>query len=92
MAIKADLEKKVPDFVKNTTEWSTFLNWMSQNEIETRDQLIAVLNAQIKFYQDFVTKNLEGSREGTNARKVREYAQTLSFLKLVREKIVKYVV
>jgi len=90
MAIKADLEKKVPDFVKNTTEWSVFLHWISQNEIETRDQLIAVLNAQIKFYQDFVTKNLEGSREGTNARKVRESAQTLSFLKLAKEKIVKY--
>jgi len=91
MAIKDDLVKKVPDSVKTTPEWSVFLAWMKQNEIETRDQLIAVLNEQVKFYQNFVTKNLEGSREGTNARKVREYAQTLNFLKLAREKIVKYV-
>ncbi len=92
MAIKDDLVKKVPDFVKTTPEWLVFLAWMKQNEIETRDQLIAVLNEQVKFYQNFVTKNLEGSREGTNARKVRESAKTLNFLKHAREKIVKYVV
>ncbi|MEM3154003.1 MAG: hypothetical protein QW165_00345 [Candidatus Woesearchaeota archaeon] len=91
MAVKDDLLKKVPDFVKATPEWTVFLKWLSQNEIETRDQLIAVLNEQIKFYQDFVTKNQEGSREGTNTRKVREYAKTLDFLKLAKEKIVKYV-
>ena len=91
MAIKDDLAKKVPDFVKTTPEWHVFLTWISQNEIETRAQLIAVLNEQIKFYQNFVTNNLEGSREGTNARKVRQSAQQLNFLRLAREKIVKYV-
>ncbi len=91
MAIKAELEDKVPDSMKATPEWTVFLAWMKENEIETRDQLVAVLDAQIRFYQDFVTKNLEGSREGTNARKVRESAKTLNFLRLAKEKIVKYV-
>ena len=91
MAIKADLEKKIPDSVKLTPEWSVFLSWMRDNEIESRDQLKAVLDAQIKYHQDFVTKNLEGSREGTNARKVRESAKTLNFLRHAKEKIVKYV-
>lgn len=89
MPIKEVLNGKVPDFVKETPEWTVFLKWVSENKIQSADQLKSVLNAEIKDCQESLNKNMAGSREGTNTRVVRQCAKKLSFLKLVQEDIVK---
>ena len=89
MAVKDDLKSKVPDFVKDCPEWTVFLRWISQNEIKTRAQLKSVLSAQIKDC-DQKLKFYAKSREGRNARLLRPCAKKLDFLKLCRDKIVKY--
>ncbi|VVB81879.1 Uncharacterised protein [uncultured archaeon] len=89
MAVKDDLKKKVADFVKETPEWPVFLRWISQNDIKTRAQLKSVLNAEIKDY-DQKLKFYAMSREGRNVRLLRPCAKKLDFLKLCRDKIVKY--
>ncbi len=89
MTVKEDLKAKVPDFVKETPEWPVFLRWISQNKIQTRSQLKFELNEAIKDC-DKQLKLFAKSREGTNARVLRACARKLDFLKLARDKIVKY--
>lgn len=89
MAVKDDLKAKVADFVKETPEWPVFLRWISQNNIKTKAQLKSVLSAQIKDC-DKKLKFFAKSREGRNARILRPVAKRLDFLKLCRDKIVKY--
>ncbi len=89
MAVKEDLKAKVPEFVKNSPEWTVFLRWISQNDVKTRAQLKSVLSAQIKDYDEKL-KFYAKSREGRNARVLRPAAKRLDFLKLCRDKIVKY--
>ena len=89
MTVKEDLRAKVPDFVKSTPEWPVFLKWISQKKITSRSQLKFELNQEIKDCQQNV-KDFARSREGTNARVLRAFAKKLDFLKLARDKIVKY--
>jgi hypothetical protein len=89
MTVKEDLKEKVPDFVKTTPEWPVFLKWISQNKIRTRSQLKFELNQDIRDCQKKLA-NFAQSREGTNNRILRACAKKLDFLKLARDKIVKY--
>jgi uncharacterized coiled-coil DUF342 family protein len=89
MPVKEDLKRKVPDFVKDTPEWPVFLRWVSQNKLETRAQLKFQLNEDIRECQEKL-REFAKSREGTNNRVTRVCAKKLGFLKLVRDKIVKY--
>ena len=89
MAVKEDLKAKVPDFVKATPEWPVFLRWISQKKIASRAQLKFELVQDIKDCQKKLSEFAK-SREGTNARVLRASAKKLDFLKLVRDKITKY--
>ncbi len=89
MPIKEVLNGKVPDFVKETPEWTVFLKWVSENKIQSADQLKSVLNAEIDDCQESLNKNMSASSLGTNTRVVRQCAKKLGFLKLVQEDIVK---
>jgi hypothetical protein len=89
MSVKDDLKAKVAGFVKDTPEWPVFLRWISQNDVKTSAQLKSVLSAQIKDC-DQKLKFYAKSREGRNARVLRPTAKRLDFLKLCRDKIVKY--
>ena len=90
MSVKEDLKKKVPDFVKSTPEWSVFLKWISQKKVKTAAQLKSTLNAEIKECETVMKKRMRESRLGTSTRIVRRCAKELDFLKLARNKIVKY--
>jgi hypothetical protein len=89
MTVKEDLKAKVPAFVRDTPEWPVFLRWISQNRIKTRAQLKFELNQDIKDCQKKLSE-FSRSREGTNNRILRACAKKLDFLKLARDKIVKY--
>ena len=88
--VKEVLKKKVPDFVKGTPEWSIFLRWISQKKVETPAQLKSTLKAEIDKCQKELKQNMSSMRQGTNNRLVRSCAKRLDFLKLARDKIVKY--
>ena len=89
MTIKEDLKSKTPKYVSETAEFQIFLKWVAEKKITTSTQLKSVLNAEIKDLEDAFKKDMS-SREGTNARVQRPRAQHLDFLKLARDKIVKY--
>ncbi len=91
MVMKEVLKRKVPAFVQETPEFSVFLKWVAQNKIASVAQLKSVLNAEIKECQQTMKKNMPAQSMGTNTRVVRKSAKQLDFLKLVRDKIVKYV-
>ena len=88
--VKEALKKAVPDFVKQTPEWIVFLRWISQNKVRTRDQLKKKLSDEIKKCQKQLKTDMKTSVSGTKTRIVRQCAKKLSFLKLARDKIVKY--
>ncbi len=89
MTIKEDLKNKTPRYVAETNEFQVFLKWVAEKKIKTSTQLKSVLNAEIKDLQESLNKDMS-SREGTNARVQRPRAKQLEFLKLARDKIVKY--
>ncbi len=89
MTIKEDLKQKTPSYVSETTEFHSFLKWVSENKITTSTQLKSVLNTEIKELQSFLEKDMH-AREGTNSRVQGPRARRLDFLKLARDKIVKY--
>lgn len=90
MSFKDVLTAKVPDFVKNSPEWTVFLRWLSQNDITSNAQLNSVLNAQIQDCQLALNKSMSSSFQGTNNRVDHALAKKLDFLKLVKTKIMKY--
>lgn len=90
MTVKEDLKAKVPAFVKDTPEWSVFLKWISQNKVKTRIQLKSKLDTKISDCQTLLKKRSSDMRGGTNNRLTRQCAKRLDFLKLARNKIVKY--
>jgi len=89
MTVKEELREKVPAYVRDTPEWPVFLRWISQKKITTRSQLKFELAEEIKDC-DKKLKHFAKSREGTNARLLRSSARKLDFLKLARDRIVKY--
>ena len=89
--VKEILKKSVPDFFKETPEWSVFLRWISQRKIRTRDQLKKTVREEIKTCQDTMNTAMASMRGGTNTRIVRACAKRLDFLKLARDKILKYI-
>jgi len=88
--MKEILKAKVPDFVKDTPEWKVFLKWVSQNEIKNTTQLKSQLKSEIETCQAELKKLMSDSSSGTNTRFARPCAKKLDFLKLARDKIVKY--
>jgi len=91
MPVKEDLKKKVPDFVKETPEWTVFLRWISQRKITTRTQLKSKIDTEIKECQELMKTSMKSMRGGTNTRIVRSCAKKLDFLKLAKNKIIKYI-
>ena len=89
--VKVLLKKQVPAYVQETPEWGVFLRWVSQKKIRTRDQLKKTIKDEIKKCQETMNKNMASMRNGTNTRIVRQCAKKLDFLKLARDRIVKYV-
>ena len=89
MTVKEDLKSKTPKYVSGTTEFQVFLKWVAEKNVKTSTQLKSVLNAEIKDLQTALKKDMS-SREGTNSRVQGKRAKQLDFLKLARDKIVKY--
>ncbi|MBW3016663.1 hypothetical protein KY309_03580 [Candidatus Woesearchaeota archaeon] len=90
MAVKEVLKESVPDFVKQTPEWPVFLRWISQRNIKTKAQLKSVLNAEIKDNQKKLESFSKPRTAGTNSRVLRPAAKRLDFLKVCRDRILKY--
>jgi hypothetical protein len=88
--VKEVLKKSVPDFVKGTREWTVLLRWISQKNIRTRDQLKKTVREEIKTCQEVMKTRMRHMRGGTNTRIVRQCAKRLDFLKVVRDRILKY--
>lgn len=91
MGVKEDLKRKVPERVKSTPEWHVFLHWLKENRVRTADELKSRVADEIGRYEELLKKRQKDMRLGTNMRLVRSYAYRLSFLKLCRDKICKYV-
>lgn len=90
MAVKDDLKKRVPDFVKASPEWPVFLRWVAQRDVKTSSQLLSVLKNEISDCQEKLKTGLSTSKLGTANRLNVRYAKKLDFLKVCRDKIAKY--
>lgn len=88
MKLKEVLKGNVPLRVRKTPEYPVFCKWCSQNDLKTVSQANKKLSSEIKLLQKSVDFNKKVS--GTNTGHARRAAKKLEFLKLCRDRIMKY--
>ena len=90
MAFKDIVKKKIPARYRSTPEFNVFLSMLRKRNIKNKDQLNNYLAKEIKRCNDWFKKNKKNSKEGTMRRWLAYYTKKLDFLKLIKNKVLKY--
>jgi len=90
MAFKDNIKKKVPSYMQGTPEFKVFLALVKKEDIRGPASLKAYLDTNIaKLKADFKEKK-KANRNGSMNRRLRPIAKKLDFLKLIKQKILRY--
>ena len=90
MAFKDDIKSKVPAYLQDTPEFRVFTALVKKENIRGPASLSAYLDANMeKLKADFKEKS-KSNTEGSMNRQLRPIAKKLDFLKMVKQKFVKY--
>lgn len=90
MAFKEDIKNKVPAYLQETPEFKVFTALIKKENIKGPASLAAYLDSNMeKLKADFKEKSRSNS-EGRMSRQLRPIAKKLDFLKMVKQKFVKY--
>ncbi len=90
MAFKNTIKKKIPAYMQGTPEFKVFLALIKKEDIKGPASLRAYLDTSIaKLKADFKEKK-KANKNGSMNRRLRPIAKNLDFLKLIKQKIVKY--
>lgn len=90
MAFKEDIKKKIPAHLQDTPEFKVFTALIKKEDISGPSSLSAYLDANIeKLKADFREKS-KANKEGSMSRQLGPIAKKLDFLKMIKQKFVKY--
>jgi len=90
MAFKENIKKNIPAYLQDTPEFKVFTSLISKENIRGPASLRAYLDARMnKLKADFKEKS-KANKEGSMNRNLRPIAKEIDFLKLIKQKFVKY--
>ena len=90
MAFKDDIKKKIPAYLQATPEFKIFKALIKKEDIRGPASLKKYLETNIDNLKADFKEKKKSNKEGSMSRRLRTIAKKLDFLKLVKQKFLRY--